>query len=171
MSSNVWLISTDQLIKKIRTKDSEPILKTFSLPVGCYYGRPIKIDLKLYPFMDTKNQSVSLNATITIPANCSQRRLFIHSCESTYRLSTQITCEGRKIAESCSKEVMLKSCDGSEPHMTNIYLDDILPHQKLLYYKGITLNVMLQLLLLKPRIVVPRVKTVEENGFLLIDFV
>ena len=112
---------------------------------------------------------MSLIATITIPQKCSQRRLFIHSCESKYRLSTDITSEGMRIANSCCKEAMVAPSDNNELHETSIYFDDILSHDELLHHMFINLNVVLQLLLLGSRLPTPQVTFFDEDDFLGID--
>ena len=158
------------LIKKIRNKDCSPLLNTFILPVGCLCGYQIRIDLKLCPYENREKRSVSLIAIITIPQRCSQRRLFIHACESKYRLSTDnITSEGMRIANSCCKVAMAAPSDNNEVHETCIYFDNILSHEELLHHIVVHLNVVLQLFLLGSRLPTPQVTVFDEDGFLRIE--
>ena len=144
-----WNVKCTTLIKHVHKKKTAPLEKKFYLPVGCKYGRKIKVRLLLFPFETTLKRYLSLQAIATIPSKCSQRRWFVEMCKCSYRLSVDVTnpTNSSRIVEPKSKQVEIALSESFEDHCTHIDIDNVLPHDEILYHDKLCFFISLELLM------------------------
>ena len=144
-----WKVKCKTMIEQVRKKKTNPLKETFHLSVGCKYGRKIKVRLLLFPFESTNKRYISLQAIISIPKKCSQRRWLVQTCQCSYRLSIDVTnpSNSLRIVEPQTKQVKVALSEVYEEHCTHIDFSNVLPHDEILYQDTLCFFITLELLI------------------------